>query len=538
MATNHKGVTGYGTTIHPDNGRPLMFRESQYAARNFKIHSGKSNDFISSIVPKPKFLFFVNFVISSTAIEAVNGGDTRRMSDVEQGIVFQIKQIDKPKFNIKTETMHQYNKKRIVQTGLDYNPMTINFHDDVGDRVLKFWADYYKFHYGDGGRTESSEWMNDIVKRDFVEGHGWGLKGNYGGNADNMHYLTAIELYQFYGSYFTKISFVNPLITIFDHDNNDYAEGREGTGIRISFDYEGVIYELDSKDIRNHPELLTKFNFLSDYFSPDSADPFENDPAPSTASDKRNSTVDAASGINKLIGSRSKGHDRLQDKVVADQAKTSNASAKIIGGGRSFGSIPGLDSNNLTKLSSSVGGNPSVDILEKETGVKNTINNFGSPTVLDVGSILTTSSKPRNSGIDSLKVDQAAAILNPEKTVTEQVVGVGQTKIVSQSSSTGFSRSMGTAAALAANEGLVDGVASFPAVITQDSIDDRTMVNKMPSGKYQLTNVGATVLNVLRAPTSAVGVRGVTSDWNNLNPVDSAKRLLAAESGDSSLIDV
>lgn len=251
------------------DGAPLFFRESQYAARNFKLKGGVYTG--NAIIPRPKFLFFVKFGLSKSAINSNLSGfrDTTAYSNIKDGLIFQIKQIDKPKFNIKTETMHQYNKKRVIQTGIEYNPMTINFHDDVGDKVLRFWSDYYEYYYGDGGREKTSDWQYDIVTTDFFNGatsNGWGYKGNFLGGSQNMHFLDHIELFQFYGGRVTSSIFVRPLITIFDHDNNDYAEGREGTGIRISFDYEGVIYNLKNKLIDDSNK--DEFGFVNDYFDP------------------------------------------------------------------------------------------------------------------------------------------------------------------------------------------------------------------------------------------------------------------------------
>lgn len=254
------------------NGVPLVFRESQYAAKNFKINVTGSYTG-NAVIPRPKFLFFVKFGISKSAIESNLRGfrGTPAYSNIKDGVIFQIKQIDKPKFNIRTETMHQYNKKRVIQTNIEYNPMTINFHDDIGDKVLRFWSDYYEYYYGDGGRTQITDWKYDVTDRDFFNGstnEGWGYRGNFVGGSSNMHFLEYIQLYQFYGSIVTSMKFVRPLITIFDHDNSDYAEGREGTGIRISFDYEGVIYELDGEDV-NDDEFDQDFGFVNDYFETD-----------------------------------------------------------------------------------------------------------------------------------------------------------------------------------------------------------------------------------------------------------------------------
>ena len=73
------------------------------------------------------------------------------------------------------------------------------------------------------------------------------------------------------------MEFVHPKITVFDHDQNDYEDGREGSGIRMSFDYEGVIYDLEpqlvtSGSLATDPEAgnlassIDKFGFSSTYY--------------------------------------------------------------------------------------------------------------------------------------------------------------------------------------------------------------------------------------------------------------------------------
>jgi len=510
----------------------LLFRESQYASKNFKF-SNTTEFKKTALIPRPKFLFFVKFKIDKNALESnlPGYGSASSYSNVKDGVVFQIKQIDKPKFNIDTETMHQYNKKRVVQSRIDYNPMTINFHDDIGDKVLQFWADYYSYYYGDANRDALTDWKYDVTDSEFYNGtqNGWGYQGNFTGGSANMNFLESIELIQFYGGEYTSMEFVRPLITIFDHDNNDYEEGREGTGIRISFDYEGVIYNLTPTAITSQNQ--DNFNFLRDYYDPDDesyistdtkAVPFKYDPS----SDIITSVQDQTTSTNR---------EKLQNGIALTDVSFNSASVSAIAGGRSFGNISSPISNSMVKLISASGNSPSQSIIEKETGVKNTINNYGISTLPTNSDVLARSSRPRNNGIDSLKIDQAASVMSTDRTTSEQVVGVGQTVASPVNNTSEFSRSMGAASALAINEGLADTVATFTDAISHTSTAASSIVNKLPDGQYQLTDVGSTVMNALRAPSSALGIRKLTSPWENTDVIDNNDRLLNAENGDDSI---
>lgn len=186
---------------------------------------------------------------------------------------------------------------------------------------------------------------------------------------------------------------------------------------------------------------------------------------------------------------------------------------------------------SLSNLTIAGGKTPSPDAIEKETGVKNIINNFGKPVEKTNIDELILATTPKNTGIDSLKVESAASVLNPINTSAEQPVARGQTKIADSKATTEFSRALGTAAALAIKEGFVSGVATFTDDITHDSTESSAVVNKLPNGSYQLTGRGATVMNSMRAPSSALGIRKKTSPWENHDSIDNDKRLLDAEIG-------
>lgn len=241
--------------------------------------------------------------------------------------------------------------------------------------------------------------------------------------------------------------------------------------------------------------------------------------------------TDISSGVTDPLGTRSSGRERLQNLSKNISNVTVGAGAKAIPGGRTFGAPSNLNTNSIIRLTSASGKDPSADIIEKETGVKNTINNHGTPVKPTNSDVLIRASRPFNTGIDSLKVEQAAAVLNTTTTSNEQIVGPGQTKIASPTAVSGFSNSMGTAAALARNEGIVSSVAIFTDSIGSESAKNDAVINKLPNGTYQLTNIGSTVMNALRDPTSALGVRNIKSVWEDPNFEDNNNRLLNAENG-------
>ena len=163
-----------------------------------------------------------------------------------------------------------------------------------------------------------------------------------------------------------------------------------------------------------------------------------------------------------------------------------------IGGDRLFGAISSEVTGSLSNLVSASGLLPSPDLVEKQSGITNAINGIGSVIPQSVGNILQTATRAINTGIDINLVNSAAAVLN--------------TDVVSNTVSE-FSRAMGAAA----------------------------VVNKLPSGKFQVTGIGATIFNAARAPTSALGIRTTNSPWVNPDTENTNKRLIKAEVGDKNI---
>ena len=91
--------------------------------------------------PKFKFLFHVYFEINQSAYAV----------GLPQGANFglAVKTIKLPSYTFDTHTMNQYNRNRIVQTKIKYDPIDINFHDDNGNLIRNMWYNYYTYYYKD-----------------------------------------------------------------------------------------------------------------------------------------------------------------------------------------------------------------------------------------------------------------------------------------------------------------------------------------------------------------------------------------------------
>ena len=113
-------------------------RDYQHASRTFLTNSYE-------LKPRFKFLFHVNFVLNVDQIPALRTaqifGETQLSS-----LSLSVKTVDLPKYTFNTETLNQYNRKRVVQTKINYDPVTITFHDDSGDNIREMWYQYYSYY--------------------------------------------------------------------------------------------------------------------------------------------------------------------------------------------------------------------------------------------------------------------------------------------------------------------------------------------------------------------------------------------------------
>jgi hypothetical protein len=193
--------------------------------------------------PRQKYLFLVRFV---------RGAGQGKKEVWMEGLSFACKRFDRPAVTFETQVLNQYNKKRIVQTGVKYNPVRIEFHDTADQAVMQMWHEYTSFYFGDFRKNTASDWKYDIVERDYRnagnEGFGLTLPNE---KVDSINYtptgfFTSMECYQFAGGSYTQFDLVNPKIVSFNPDDMDYGSD-VGHGLTMTIDYEAIIYQNDNR---------------------------------------------------------------------------------------------------------------------------------------------------------------------------------------------------------------------------------------------------------------------------------------------------
>lgn len=217
-----------GRTADP-NGLSLMLGDSHAAADNFGLTGTK---FLNA--PKNKFLFGIKFYRPNNA-----GG-----KDWANGVSLAIKNIDRPRVSFRQETLNQYNRKRIVQTGHEFEPLQVKFHDAVNPALREMFVQYYQYYYGDSkinGAGSSGATVYDVVTGTGYELGQWGFHPPLA-NQDYNYFFSHISVYQFYNGLMERFDLINPKIQSYNPDDFDFSVGNITNEIQMAFDFEGIVY--------------------------------------------------------------------------------------------------------------------------------------------------------------------------------------------------------------------------------------------------------------------------------------------------------
>ncbi len=245
------------------------FLQGFTATNNLRDYTHASKVFTTNsweLKPRFKFLFHVVFTINVGQIPALRNSKIFGASEI-YNLSLAVKTIDLPKYTISTDTLNQYNRKRVVQTKINYDPVTVTFHDDGGDNIREMWYQYYSYYYKDpaqkysnvsntngsiGAITNSTSNMDynarDIYEQSRVANvNDWGYIGESytdGSSAASGKppFFRDIQIYGFDQHKYARYVLINPLITSWAHDQYDYSQGAGIMQNSMTIAYETVKY--------------------------------------------------------------------------------------------------------------------------------------------------------------------------------------------------------------------------------------------------------------------------------------------------------
>ena len=217
------------------------------------------------LAPRYKFLYYVRFNLNTTGIPRLNSILSK---NDQSDIGLMAKAVDLPQFTFDVDVQNQYNRKRLVQTAVNYRPISMILHDDGSDLVRQMWYNYFSYYYKDatkgyrdvptfdgtsGSIGDSSGNKGNYSVRDTYESftieNDWGYIGeSYTDGTGAVpsggkpRFFNDITIYGFNQHSYAAYVLINPLIQEFNHDTYSYAESNSTMENRMTLAYESVKY--------------------------------------------------------------------------------------------------------------------------------------------------------------------------------------------------------------------------------------------------------------------------------------------------------
>ena len=149
------------------------------------------------------------------------------------------KTVTLPKFTIQNKVLNAYNRKIIHQERINYDPISLTFHDDSSDIVTKFWQGYYQYYYRDWEQQEPVYHQESKYKKRTSQNWGFSPKAK---DANAPNYINSIRIYSLHQKSFSSYILMNPMIQSFahgQHASGDYTPLEHSMTVA----YEAIHYE-------------------------------------------------------------------------------------------------------------------------------------------------------------------------------------------------------------------------------------------------------------------------------------------------------
>lgn len=211
----------------------LVLRDWQHAARLYV-------DDVYRLAPKPKWLHYAVFnlneaAVSGTAFQQQNRGELNYL----------VKKMDLPKYTLNIENLNQYNRKTTTYTRINYDPVTITFHDDNNGVTNAMWAMYYSHYFAD--RLNSQTPYSDVdpiayQNHTYDPKNAWPYRYGLDVGSSFFPFFNSIQLITLTKHKFTSYLLCHPRITSWQHDTMDQSDGNGVVENTMSVAYDAVIY--------------------------------------------------------------------------------------------------------------------------------------------------------------------------------------------------------------------------------------------------------------------------------------------------------
>lgn len=209
---------------------------SELHLRDWRHANQFYTNFGHAFSPKVKFLYHVVFELNQN----VPSNLRQNSEKFKKELSVLVNSTDLPSFRVNMENKQQYNRKKNLQTRVDYQDVQMRLYDDNVGSVRSMLQEYYQYYFEDGRHNETD---GSFKQRDKYHS---GKPPNYGLNTRshraNEAFFKYIHIYQMGKNQWNRYTIVNPLIAQWSHGDVSYAEGASMVEHTINFGYESVFY--------------------------------------------------------------------------------------------------------------------------------------------------------------------------------------------------------------------------------------------------------------------------------------------------------
>jgi hypothetical protein len=201
--------------------------------------------------PRQKFQGYVSFVVNRELYgSTLYGNDVNSTFRLRLGSL--VRTATLPEVEFKTETKNSYNRKRIVNTGIEYQPVDIKVFDTINNEWLTMFMKYFSYHYMNprnkqfgGEREVGSDPRQSSTSQQYVgsefgsygENKSWNSNA-YGYNLNELaNFFERIDYVLYHGNKGVQYSLINPVLTRFKTGEIDYASS-DVMEFDMTFEYE------------------------------------------------------------------------------------------------------------------------------------------------------------------------------------------------------------------------------------------------------------------------------------------------------------
>lgn len=197
------------------------------------------------LAPKSKFLYHVYFQLDPIVRSILP--ELKDKHNLEIGML--VKSADLPRFTANVETRNKYNRKKNIQTGIQYETINVTFHDDNYGVTTALLEAYYRYYYADAaygrvpGAYNKAGAGDNTYKGSGFNQYKYGLDNNI-----SVPFFQNIQITQLAKKTFTTYTLVNPVIVQWQHDSVDNSDSGTPMQNTITVAYEAVHYSRGSVD--------------------------------------------------------------------------------------------------------------------------------------------------------------------------------------------------------------------------------------------------------------------------------------------------